>query len=127
VVQMLFYGFNIWVLQYFIHWPLVAVVFALLGKANIKRVWVKIVLPTAIAVALTFTFGVMTSATDTFVSYMGGSFNFNFDDYWYRFGVVYVRGISFYVTHLICNAVLFPVTFVPLTRALAIAKRNMGL
>ena len=127
VVQIFIYGFNIWVLQYFVHWPAVAVVFALLGKLRWRRTWVKIVVPTAVAVVVTVLFGVMTSATDTFVSYMGGSFSFNFDDYWYRFGIVYVRGASFYVTQIICNAVLFASTFLPLVKALKRAKLGLGL
>ena len=127
MVQAFIYGFNIWVLQYFVHWPIVAVTFALLGKVKWKRIWLQIVVATAVAVVLTVLFGVMTSATDTFVSYMGGSFNFNFDDYWYRFGIVYVRGISFYATQVICNAVLFASTFLPLVKALKRAKLGLGL
>ena len=127
VVQIFIYGFNIWVLQYFIHWPVVTFVFVLLGKAKMQKTWVKIVVSTVVAVVLTVIFGLMTSATDTFVSYMGGSFNFNFDNYWTRFAIVYARGISFYATQIICNAVLFATTFVPLTKALAVAKRGLGL
>ena len=128
VVQVLIYGFNIWVIQYFIHWPAVAVVFFLLGKINLKREWAIIALSTTCAIVLTLLFGLMTSATDTLMSYTStAGFKFVLDDFWARFSLMYVRGISFYVTQLACNAVLFVVTFLPLVKALKRAKLGLGL
>ena len=128
VLQILFYGFNIWVIQYFLHWPAVALVYCLMGKVNWKRKWVVVALSTTIAVVITVLFGVMTSATDTFVSYTSqAGFKFVLDDYWARFGLTYIRGISFYVTQVICNAVLFVSTFLPLVNALKRAKLGLGL
>ena len=128
VVQVLIYGFNIWVVQYLIHWPCVAIVFCLLGKVQWKRNWAVVVLSTTIAIVLTILFGVMTSATDTLVSYTASAgFKFVLDDFWARFSLMYVRGISFYVTQVICNTALFISTFLPLTKTLKRAKLGLGL
>ena len=128
VVQVLIYGFNVWVVQYLIHWPCVAIAFCLLGKVQWKRKWVIVALSTAFAIVLTFLFGVMTSATDTLVSYTSqAGFKFVLDDFWARFSLMYVRGVSFYVTQLVCNAVLFVSTFLPLVKALRRAKLGLGL
>ena len=128
VVQVLIYGFNVWVVQYLIHWPCVAIAFCLLGKVQWKRKWVIVALSTAFAIVLTFLFGVMTSATDTLVSYTSqAGFKFVLDDFWARFSLMYVRGVSFYVTQLVCNAVLFVSTFLPLVKALRRAKMGLGL
>lgn len=128
VVQIFIYGFNIWVIQYFIHWPAVAVAFWLIGKIRWKKVWLNIVVVTVSAVVVTFLFGVMTSMIDTLISYTAkAGFKFALDDFWYRFGIVYVRGASFYVTQIICNGGLFATVFLPLAKALKRAKLGLGL
>ena len=100
-IEPLIYGFGTWLPAYFIHWPLVAIVFMLLGRIKLKNRWII----TAIAVALTFFFGVLTSIIDV------GLFTGNFDRFFYRFGVLYARGIVFYAIQIACNAVLFPLFF----------------
>lgn len=100
-IEPLIYGFGTWLPAYFIHWPLVAIVFMLLGKAKMKNRWVI----TAVAILLTFFFGVLTSIFDV------GLLSGNFDRFFYRFGVYYARGIVFYAIQIACNTVLFPLCF----------------
>ena len=100
-IEPLVYGFGTWLPAYFIHWPLVAIVFMLLGKIKLKNRWII----TAVALALTFLFGVLTSLIDV------GLLTGNFDRFFYRFGVMYARGIVFYAIQIACNAVLFPLCF----------------
>ena len=100
-IEPLIYGFGTWLPAYFIYWPLVAVVFMLLGKIKMKNRWII----TLIAVLLTFFFGILTSLIDV------GLLSGNFDKFFYRFGVYYARGIVFYAIQIACNAVLFPLCF----------------
>lgn len=100
-IEPLIYGFGTWVVSYYIYWPLVAIVFMLLGKIRLKNRW----LLTAAALLLTLFFGVLTSLVDV------GLLSGNFDNFFYRFGVYYARGVVFYAIQLACNAVLFPLAF----------------
>ena len=107
-IEPLIYGFGTWVISYYIYWPIVALTFMLLGKLKIKNRW----LLTLTALVLTFFFGVLTSLVDV------GLLSGNFDRFFYRFALYYVRGIIFYVIQLACNAVLFPLAFNFLARKL---------
>lgn len=100
-IEPLIYGFGTWVIAYYIHWPTVALVFMLLAKMKIRNRWII----TSNALFLTAWFGVLSSLVDV------GLFSGTFERFWYRFGIYYVRGIGFYVTQLICNAILFPLLF----------------
>ncbi len=99
------WGFNSWVLTYVIYWPLVTFVFMLLGRHSFNNRYVA----TLIAVTLTAFFGVLSSLVDT------GLLTGFWDRFWYRFSIIYVRGISFYLTQIICNLLLFLFVFKPLT------------
>lgn len=96
-IEPLIYGFGTWVASYLIYWPLVALVFALLGRLRVRG-RIKI---TAVAVLLTVFFGVLSSLID--VGLLSGFF----DNFLYRFGIYYARGIIFYAIQIACNAVLF--------------------
>lgn len=96
-IEPLIYGFGTWVASYVIYWPLVALVFALLGRFCVRG-RIKI---TAVAVLLTVFFGVLSSLID--VGLLSGFF----DNFLYRFGIYYARGIIFYAIQIACNAVLF--------------------
>ena len=100
-IEPLIYGFGTWVVAYYIHWPLVAVVFMILARIKLKNRW----LITAAAIVLTFFFGVLSSLVDV------GLLSGNFENFLYRFGVYYARGIVFYALQIGCNAVLFPLCF----------------
>lgn len=98
------WGFNTWVFTYVIYWPLVTFTFILLGRHNLNNRYVA----TLIAVTLTAFFGVLSSLIDT--GLLTGLWN----RFWYRFSIMYVRGLSFYLTQIICNLLLFLFVFKPL-------------
>ncbi|MBR5145849.1 MAG: hypothetical protein IKV34_04215 [Clostridia bacterium] len=113
VLDVLIYGFNTWVISYFIYWPLVAFTFALVNKKP-KGVWANVVT----AVLLTLFFGVLTSLVDV------GLFMGAFDNFWQRFGIMYLRGILFFAIHVVSNFALFLLCYKPLCKALAKAKKQ---
>lgn len=108
-MEPLIWGFGPWMVSYFIYWPALALVFCMLGRMRVRS---RLVLP-AVAVGMTFLFGVLTSLVDI------GLFSGYFDNFWYRFGVYYARGIVFYAVQMACNAVTFFFLFPPLSRLLA--------
>ena len=113
VIDVMIYGLNTWVLSYLIYWPLVAFVFALINHKP-KGKWTNLVT----AVLLTLFFGVLTSLVDV------GLFMGAFDNFWYRFGIMYVRGIVFFSIHVLSNFALFLFCYTPLCKALTKAKRQ---
>lgn len=105
-IEPLLYGVNTWIITYFLYWPFVAAIFMLLGRLKVRGR-----LPiTAAAVLLTAWFGILSSLVEV------GLFSGYFDNFFYRFGIYYARGIVFYLVQIACNAVLFPLLFVPLTK-----------
>ncbi len=116
IAEVVLWGVGSWVVTYFIYWPLVALVFALLGRARIYNRW----LLCAVAVLLTFFFGVLSSFIDIAI-FSGG-----LDRLFYRFAVYYGRGAWFYVTQIVFNAVLFPTMMPILVRVARRIKRKNG-
>ena len=114
MIEPLIWGFNTWVISYFLYWPFVAFVFMLLRKRGVKNRW----LLTLVAVLLTFWFGVLTSLVDV------GLFSGSYDSFFLRFGIYYARGIVFYAIQIACNAILFPVLFSFLSDKLARVNKN---
>lgn len=113
MIEPLIYGFGGWVISYALYWPAVAFVFMLLGRLGVKnRISI-----TAVALALTLWFGVLSSLVDV------GLFSGRFDNFISRFAVYYARGVGFYAIQLATNAVLFPILFRPLTTKLYKFKR----
>ena len=112
-IDMMIYGLNTWVISYIIYWPLVAFVFALVNVKPKGR-WVNCI----VAVLLTLFFGVLTSLVDV------GLFMGSFDNFWYRFGIMYARGILFFALHVVSNFALFLLCYTPLCKALTKAKRQ---
>lgn len=110
------WGVNTWVISYLIHWNVVAIAFWLLSKVKTKNNRLVTILATVLAVALTLCFGVLTSAVDTLIGFTGKGFFVDFSQFFKRFGTMYLAGISFFVTHIVSNALLFAVSFVPLTK-----------
>jgi len=113
VLDVLVYGVNTWVVSYFIYWPLVALVFAIVNHKQ-KNLWINVFT----AVLLTLFFGALTSLVDV------GLFMGAFDNFWQRFGVMYARGIPFFVTHVVSNFAIFLLCYNPLCKALAKAKKQ---
>ena len=113
-IEPLIWGFGMWIISYYLYWPLVAVVFLLLGKAKIRNR----VLLTATALVLTLWFGALSSAIDV------GLFSGSYDRFFNRFSIYYARGIAFYAIQLACNAVAFPLLFRPMSELLNRLKRQ---
>ena len=113
-IEPLIYGFNTWVVSYYLYWPLVPLVFMLLARLRIKNRFIL----AGIAVILTAWFGVLTSLVD--IGLLSGAF----DNFWYRFSVYYARGAVFYITQIACNAVLFVFLFKFMAEKLQKIKNN---
>ena len=113
-IEPMIYGVGSWLLTSAVYWPLVAVVFMLFGKSGIKN---RLVI-TATGVGLTLFFGVFSSLVDV------GLFSGYFDNFFYRFGIYYARGIVFYIIQTVCNLVLFSLTFNFLSQKLSLIKRR---
>lgn len=126
-VDMAIWGINTWIISYFIHWNSVAICFWLLGKINFKRKAVEVTVVITFAVVMTAIFGVVTSAVDTVVGFTGKGFFVDFDNVLYRFGVMYVAGVSFYITQIVCNLALFAVSFAPLVNLNRKAKLRVSI
>lgn len=101
--EVLVWGLSSWVISYLIYWPLLALVFWLVGKKISNRFII-----TGIAVVMTFFFGILTSLVDI------GLFSGYWSRFWDRFLIYYLRGVQFYVVHIVCNAVVFLILFKPL-------------
>lgn len=104
------YGFGYWVVAYYIYWPLLAAIASLLKL--IRNPLPRNIAATVIAVVITTFFGVLTSVVDAaFASNLSKTFVIYFP-------IIYMRGIWFYVTHIVSNAVIVPLLFNPLSKAL---------
>ncbi len=108
IAETLIWGIGTWFITYLIYWPLVCLVFMLFRRLRIKNRF----LLTAAAMVLTLFFGVLSSLVDV------GLFSGFLDNFWYRFGIYYTRGIVFYALQLASNAVTFIFAFTPLSSAL---------
>ena len=114
-IEPLIYGFGSWVVSYFIYWPILALVFAVVGAVKLKNRFIV----TAIAVLMTILFGIITSLVDV------GLFSGSFENFFYRFGIYYLRGIPFYLLQTGCNLALFLVAFPFLSQKLSRIKMKM--
>lgn len=115
-IEPVVWGFGSWMISYFIYWPLVAIVFMLLGRIRLKNRFAL----AGIAVGMTVFFGVLTSLVDV------GLFTGSFDRFFFRFGIYYMRGVPFYVTQATCNAVLFAAVFPFLAKRLSSAFSKLS-
>lgn len=114
-VDVAIWGFNTWVISYVVHWNVIAVVFwAFSLWRRLPNNRLKAALATVFATVLTVCFGVLTTAVDTTIGFTSGGFFANFSDFGRRFAVMYLAGVSFFVTHIVCNTLVFAVAFVPL-------------
>ncbi len=107
-IEPLIWGIGTWLPHYFIYWPLVSFVFLLLGRKKIQSR----TLMTLAAVILTVFFGILSALIDV------GLFSGYFDNFLSRFSIYYLRGVPFYLSQIITNALLFPTLFLPLAKRL---------
>ena len=114
-IEPLVWGVGSWILTYFLYWPLVAIVFMILGAVGLKNRW----LITVIAVGLTLFFGVLSSLVDC-------ALMLGINEYYLaNFAIYYARGSVFYALQTLCNAILFPVLFLYLSEKLGKIKTNL--
>ena len=113
-IEPLIYGFGLWTISYFLYWPLIPVVFWVLRRIGVKSR----ILLTSVALALTFWFGILSSLVEV------GLFSGVYQNFWKRFSIYYLRGITFYAIQLCCNAVTFPLLFRPIADRLERMRRK---
>ena len=104
-IEPLIYGFHLWVISYFLYWPLIPAIFWLLRRFGIKSR----ILLTSVALVLTLWFGVLSSLVEV------GLFSGAYQNFFERFCIYYLRGITFYAIQFCCNAVAFPLLFRPVS------------
>ena len=114
-IEPLVWGMGTWFVSYLIYWPLLSVVFFILGRVKIKNRFAL----TGIAVVMTFFFGILTSLVDI------GLFSGSFDNFFYRFGIYYARGVFFYAMHIGSNFAIFLFVFPPLLRFMTKLKNKI--
>lgn len=112
LLEMAIWGVAPWNIYYLIFWGLVAVIYCFLGRKKFNNLFVIVL----ITIILTAFFGMLSSFFD--VCFAG------FTDFFYRFGIYYARGIYFYLIHIISNAIIFLLLFVPLTKLLEKLKNR---
>ena len=111
--EILIWGLSTWVISYLIYWPILALLFWLIGKRISNRFALA-----GIAAVMTFLFGVLTSLVDV------GLLTGYWDNFWKRFSIYYLRGAWFYVTHIACNIVTFLTLFKPLEKLFQRLKKQ---
>ncbi len=114
-VEVLIWGVGPWIISYLIYFPLLTLLFMFLYKKGVKNRFVL----TAAAVLSTVFFGVLTSFVDI------GLFSGHFENFGQKFLIYYLRGIPFYLTQIICNAVLFSLLFPFLSEFLYKQKKKL--
>ncbi len=114
-IEILIWGVGPWIISYLIYFPILTLLFVLLNKKGVKNRFVL----AAIAVGMTVLFGLLTSLVDI------GLFSGHFENFGQRFIIYYLRGIPFYITQIICNAVLFPLLFPLLSEFLFKQKKKL--
>lgn len=120
LVETAMWGFGTWTLLYLVYWPALGCVFACLGKISVKNRWAA----AGTVAGMTLLFGLLSTLLDTLIAF-DGSFIVRTEDFFYRYGVMYVRGIVFFAVHIFSNFVLFVVAFRPLAELVSKLKHKM--
>lgn len=107
-VEILIYGFGYWVIAYYVYWPLLSIIFSIFLKKEKNPFFIAL-----LGAFTTFLFGLITTFTD--VIFTGGLHNGMF---FRLFGVLYARGILFYITHIISNFIILLLLYKPLSTQL---------
>lgn len=104
IIEIFIYGFSVWVLMYFIHWPIVALVAGLLKKTKHGMIFSIVG-----GIILTALFSVQTTLLET-IFFGKASVDF--------FVARYIAGAPYFITHIVCNAIALPILVPILTKAL---------
>lgn len=111
------WGFSPWVIAYYIYWPLLALITFLVKKLIVKNL---VIFPALIAAVMTLLFGVLTTFIDT-LFYSGGSSFFS------MFAAMYLKGVSFFLIHVVSNSIILALLFLPLSKVLLmLANKYFG-
>ena len=106
VIECFSWGIHTWVLAYVIHWNFVAFMTFLLARVfKLKNRFIYL----AFTIVVTIAFGVLTTAIDAFFAVARVNTSFG-----YAFSVIYMRGIYFYIVHVVGNAAFNIVLFAPM-------------
>jgi len=108
-IEVLLYGFNSWVILYFIHWNALA----LLSGTLLKKP--RIIVAVLLSVIMTFAFGVLDSIIYTVMAAAGGVPNYQLLNLLIAY---YLRGGWFYLVHIVSNACVVGALYIPLVLAL---------
>lgn len=116
LVEMLIYGANMWVIMYFIHWPIICIAVSLIRNRKYRFIYAPI-----IGVILTGCFGAMTTLVETIA--FGG---IGTGKFWFYFSARYISGVPFFITHIISNAIVLSLGIYPITNVieLILSKRQ---
>ncbi|HCU56403.1 MAG TPA: hypothetical protein DIC18_03620 [Clostridiales bacterium] len=105
-IECFIWGLNTWVIAYLIHWNFVAFATFLLARVfKFKNRFIYL----AFTILVTAAFGVLTTTIDAIVSASKSRYTFGA-----FFVAIYVRGIYFYIVHVVGNAVFNITLFAPL-------------
>ncbi|MDD4840169.1 MAG: hypothetical protein PHE93_05865 [Clostridia bacterium] len=114
-IEVLLYGFSSWVVLYFIHWNMLALIASIILKRY--RVWLAIVY----ACVMTFFFGILDTAINTIFAAAGGVPSYQLLN---LFVAYYIRGGWFYLVHIVSNAVVVGSLYFPLVLTIKKLYRN---
>ena len=116
-IEPLIYGFGSWMVTYFLFWPLVAFIFMLLGKKEVKSRAIF----TLIAVGLSIFFGMLSSVIDA-AFFLGIN-----EHYPKNLLLYYIRGLGFDIVHIVSNFAIFITLFPFLLDKLDRIKKTLKL
>lgn len=103
-IELLLYGIASWSILYFVYWPLLAIVSSYLLRNK------NIVLAITISIVFSILFGVLSACCDTLVCV----FNLSSDELAEYFVAYYLRGLYFDLIHVVSNAIIILVLYMPL-------------
>ena len=109
-VEIAIYGFGTWVLLYYIHWNMLSVISSFALKK--RKLWIA----TLIAVLCTAFFGVLSTGIDVIFA---GAYGVPKSELGKLYSAYYVRGIWFYVVHVVSNLLIVTALYIPLTKVLS--------
>ena len=106
LIECFIWGIHTWVIAYLIHWNFVAFATFLLARVfKFRNRFIYF----GFTILVTAAFGVLTSAIDALVSWAKSGISFAL-----FFSLIYMRGIYFYIVHVVGNAAFNITLFAPM-------------
>jgi hypothetical protein len=100
--EVLLFGAGTWVISYYFYWPFLAIAFALYSKLTKDNTILRIVF----VIVITTFFGVFTTLVDTIFFLKAPPSTFL-----RSFAIMYSRGVSFFIVHIVGNTLFSIVAF----------------